>query len=449
MTTALGPRTLVLFVGDIFFFTFSLWLSLYVRTGAVPSQELFVDAHLVPFSLLFVAWIVVFFIAGLYESRLLMFARRELTATLMSAQVANVIIAAVFFFFVPLFGIAPKTLLVIYSVISFLLVLLWRAFIFPHLGLQKKEAAVVVGSGVEVDELVRALRGAPRGPVTICETIAPGEDLSARVADTLNRCRPTFVIAHWQNPRVARAFPALTQLLRRGVRFIDAMSLYEEVFGRVPLSVVDDRWLARNVSRYAHTLYDPLKRAMDIVVALPAALLSLIFYPFIIAAIYLDDGGSPFVSLPRVGEGGHTIRILKFRSMTGNDAGDYGAEGTSKLRVTRVGKWLRLFRIDELPQLWEVVAGTQSLIGPRPETPSLVQIYEKEIPYYNVRHIIKPGLSGWAQLYHDNHPHAVTDVKATSEKLSYDLYYLKHRSLVLDAVIILKTIKKLITRSGV
>jgi lipopolysaccharide/colanic/teichoic acid biosynthesis glycosyltransferase len=95
------------------------------------------------------------------------------------------------------------------------------------------------------------------------------------------------------------------------------------------------------------------------------------------------------------------------------------------------------------------VRGDLSLIGPRPELPSGVALYEKEIPYYGMRHLIKPGLSGWAQLYHDNHPHHAAQVGATKEKLSYDLYYLKHRSLALDIVIILKTLKKLLTRSGV
>jgi lipopolysaccharide/colanic/teichoic acid biosynthesis glycosyltransferase len=448
MTTALRPRTLVLFVGDILFFTLSLWLSLWARTGELPPQALF-GQHLAPFSLLFVAWVVVFFIAGLYESRLLMFARRELGATLLYAQLANIVIAALFFFFVPLFGIAPKTLLVIYSVVSFFCVLLWRVIIFPRLGLQKKETAIIVGAGAEIDELVAALRDAPRGPVRVCEVLAPGAGLADAVQAAVARCAPSFIIAHWQEPLVSNAFPNLTKLLASGIRFIDAMSLYEEVFGRVPLSVLDDRWLARNVSRSAHLLYDPLKRVMEICIAGISGVVSLVLYPCIALAIKLDDGGEVFVRLPRIGRDNKIISILKFRSMTGNDGGAYGAAGASKLTVTRVGGFLRRSRLDELPQLWNVLSGGLSLIGPRPETPSLVAIYDKEIPYYNVRHLITPGLSGWAQLYHDNHPHAVTDVNATREKLSYDLYYLKHRSLILDATIVLKTIKKLLTRSGV
>lgn len=448
MTTALRPRTLVLFVGDLLFFIFALWLSLYVRSGQMPLRSLFFD-HLAPFSLLFVAWVIVFFIAGLYESRLLIFARRELSVTLLSAQVANILLAVLFFFFIPLFGIAPKTLLVIYSVTSFFLVFIWRAYMFPRLGFQKKESAIVVGAGVEIDELVAALRAAPRGPVAIAEVVTPGPNLAAAVREAATKRHPTFIIAHWQDPLVSNAFPGLTNFLSKGVRFIDAMGLYEEVFGRVPLSLLNEEWLARNVSRYAHTLYDPLKRLMDIIASLILGVLSLLLYPFIILAIKLDDGGEAVISLPRVGEEDKEFNLYKFRSMSGNDQGAYGADGVSKLNVTRVGRVLRSVRLDELPQLWNVIRGDLSLVGPRPETPALVNVYEQEIPYYNVRHLIKPGLSGWAQLYHDNHPHAVTDVAATQEKLSYDLYYLKHRSLILDAAIMLKTVKKLLTRSGV
>lgn len=446
MTTALRPRTLVLFVGDLVFFTFALWLSLGLRIFNLPNTSVF-EAHLVPFSLLFVAWVIVFFIAGLYESRLLNFARRQLTSILLYAQLANTLIAALFFFFVPLFGIAPKTLLVIYSAVSFLLVLAWRAVIYPRLGLQKKETAMVVGGGAEIQELVAGLRAAPRAPVAIVETILPGPNLGQEVRTAIERRQPTFVIAHWQDPKVSSAFSDLVNLLTRGVRFIDAMDLYEEVFGRVPLSVVDDGWLAHNVSRYAHTLYDPLKRAMDMVAGLLAAVISLVVYPFVILAIKLDDGGPIFITQERVGEGDQVIRMRKFRSMQRNDTDLTGAAHRAN-QITRVGRLLRVSRLDELPQLWSVVRGELSLIGPRPELPSGVALYEREIPYYGVRHIITPGLSGWAQLYHDNHPHHGADIAATREKLSYDLYYLKYRSLILDAAIVLKTIKKLLTRSG-
>jgi lipopolysaccharide/colanic/teichoic acid biosynthesis glycosyltransferase len=447
MATAFRPRTLVLFVGDLLSFVIALWLSLFFRAFEVPSQELFL-AHLEPFSLLFVAWVAVFFIAGLYENRSLILARRALSTTLLIAQTFNMALAALFFFFAPLFGIAPKTLLVIYLAVSFLVTLLWRVGLFPLL--RSLEAAVVVGEGAIIDELVRALGAAHRSPVRVTQVLRPNSPtLAEDVRKAIDTQQARAVIADWSDPRVAQAFPRLDAYLARGIRFFDATALYEEVFGRISLARLNDRWFAGNVSRHAHASYDTLKRAMDICIALPLGLISLVLYPFIALAIKLEDGGSVFVSLPRVGESDTIIYIKKFRSMTGNDAGDYGKTGASKLSVTQVGKILRDLRLDEFPQLWGVVRGDLSLIGPRPETPSLVEIYEKEIPYYGMRHLIKPGLSGWAQLYHDNHPHAVTDVAATQEKLSYDFYYLKHRSLVLDAAVALKTIKKLLTRSGV
>jgi len=133
--------------------------------------------------------------------------------------------------------------------------------------------------------------------------------------------------------------------------------------------------------------------------------------------------------------------------MNGNDEGNY-IGGKTTLQETRAGRFLRRARLDELPQLLNVLRGDLSLIGPRPDLPALVEEYERAIPYYNARHLIKPGLSGWAQLYHDKHPHHGIAIDATKEKLSYDLYYVKNRSFWLDIQIGLQTIRALFSRSG-
>ncbi len=432
-------------MGDMLSFILALWLSLFLRAFEAPPQWFF-TAHLEPFSLLFIAWVAVFFIAGLYENRSIILARRALSATLLIAQTFNVAIAALFFFFVPLFGIAPKTLLFIYLFISFLLVLLWRAALAPRLW--NPESAIAVGGGMEIQELAQALNAAHRAPARIVGLVDPDEsDLAGELRAAVARHRVRMVIADWDDRRVSAVFGDISSYIAAGVRFFDATLLYESMFGRISLHRVDNRWVARHVSRYGHTLYDPLKRAMDIVVALPAAVLSLAAYPFIAFAIKLEDGGPVFIAQERVGQDDKIIRLPKFRSMSRNEQDLLAKQSDNK--VTTVGRILRLSRLDELPQLWSVVRGDLSLIGPRPELPSGVAFYTKEIPYYNMRHLIKPGLSGWAQLYHDNHPHHGAETEATREKLSYDLYYLTHRSLMLDATIALKTIKKLLTRSGV
>ncbi len=438
----------MLFLGDVGFFALALWLSLFLRAFEVPTRELFI-AHLIPFSILFLIWAFVFFIAGLYESRSIVLARRALSTTLLVAQTINISFAALFFFIIPYFGITPKTLLVIYLAVSFALVLLWRAMLFPWLGLQKTENALLVGEGTEVESLEHALNQAHQAPARIASVLSPAsETLEEDINTAVTLYSARAIIADFNDSRVSAAFSKLYNSAVGGIRFFDSSTLYEEVFGRVPLSILTDGWLGANVSQYANMLYDGVKRITDIFLALVALLPSLLFYPFVALAIKMEDGGQVVISMPRVGEGGRVFNIFKFRSMSGNDKGEYGVGGATKLHVTRVGKFLRSSHIDELPQLWNILRGDLSLIGPRPEFPPLVDVYEKEIPFYGMRHLIKPGLSGWAQLYYHHDPHHATDVEATKMKLSYDLYYLKHRSLALDLMIILKTVRRLLIKSN-
>ena len=129
-----------------------------------------------------------------------------------------------------------------------------------------------------------------------------------------------------------------------------------------------------------------------------------------------------------------------------NDHGD--PERQKRNRVTPVGFFLRKTRIDELPQLWNVLTGDLSFVGPRPELPAIATTYERELPHYRLRYLASPGLSGWAQIYHHDAPRGPADVERTKQKLSYDLYYLKHRSFVLDLAIALKTLRALVSFSG-
>jgi lipopolysaccharide/colanic/teichoic acid biosynthesis glycosyltransferase len=183
---------------------------------------------------------------------------------------------------------------------------------------------------------------------------------------------------------------------------------------------------------------------MDIFIAGVLAVLSLLVYPFVIFAIKIEDGGPIFIIQERVGQGNRPIKLWKFRSMRGSDGGVWLTKEDG--RVTRVGRFLRRSRIDELPQLWNVVFGDISLIGPRPDIMDLGKKLAQELPYYTVRNLIKPGLSGWAQLKQDLPPQSVAETRI---RLAYDLYYLKNRSFILDVTIALKTIKVLLLRKGI
>ncbi len=421
---------IILLLGDLFFFLLSLWFALALRSLELPSKTLFLT-HLRPFSFLFLIWVIVFYIAGLYEKHTVLL-RSRLPVIIANTQVANSVIAVLFFYFIPFFGITPKTVLFIYLFISFVLILSWRMYGYFLVGILKKENAVILSSGIETEELRNEIN---RNNIYNIRITEKHEDASVIVMDL-------------SDERVVPLMPDFYELLLAGVKFVDMHKLYEDIFERVPLSLLKHAWFIQNISTDPKTGYDSLKRLMDIFISLPFAVVSLIVYPFVYIAIKADDGGPLFIAQERVGKNNKLIRILKFRTMSGNDNGQYNAHGSTDLKVTKVGAFLRESRIDELPQLFSVLKGDLSLVGPRPELPSLVKHYEQEIPYYNIRNIIKPGLSGWAQIYQENHPHHGEAVGQTKEKLAYDLYYIKNRSLLLDLKIALRTVKTLLSRVG-
>ena len=168
--------------------------------------------------------------------------------------------------------------------------------------------------------------------------------------------------------------------------------------------------------------------------------------PIVALAIKIEDRGPLLYTTIRVGQYNQPITIYKLRTKNGVDSGAAALQST--LVDTKVGTFLRKTRIDELPQLINVLKGDLSFIGPRPEIPELVSAYANEIPYYNTRHLLKPGLSGWAQINNFDVPRGGVDVPRTIEKLSYDLFYLQRRSLLLDLHIALKTMAAIIMRTG-
>jgi lipopolysaccharide/colanic/teichoic acid biosynthesis glycosyltransferase len=449
MTLVPKREYLLLLAGDILIFIASLWLTLALRYLEFPTADLF-QQHLVPFSFLFAVWVVVFFLAGLYGRHTRVF-RSRLTTVILSSQLINMVLAALFFFLIPAFGLAPKTILALYLAVSFVLIFLWRGVVFLYLP-RTRPRGILIASGPDAHALadeVREDRHAAFVFDQIIDTkVAPPHEVIQRACRVAEQHDVTFLVADFSHEAVTAALPILYNSVFNKRRFalIEAADLFEEVFERVPLTLINYEWILGNVS--ASSIYDAIKRVIDIIAAIALGIISIILFPFICLAIKLEDGGPLFVWLPRVGRYQAEIRILKFRSMTGNDAGDYGASGKSKLTVTKVGKWLRLFRIDELPQLWNVLRGDLSFVGPRPETPSLAAQYDARIPYYNARYLIAPGLMGWAQIKHDRHPHHGLAVEETKEKLSYDLFYLKRRSLMLDLYIMLQTIRIVLTAKG-
>lgn len=444
-------EALLLFFGDVLVFFLSLWLMILLRFRETPDVSVFID-HVAPFSIIFVLWFVVFFIAGLYEKHTLILKNR-IPAIILNAQLVNSGLAVVFFYLVPYFGITPKTNLFVYIVISFGLILFWRIRGVSVLSAHDREKAVLIGGGEEAKELKDEVNNNPRYGLYFVSSINSGNIKNADFREEISRRilkeNVRIVAADFKDNNIEPILPNFYNLIFSKVRFLDMYKIYEDIFNRVPMSLVKYNWFLENISVSSKKTYDFLKRLMDISVSFVAGLVSLVFYPFVVVAIKIEDRGPIFITQKRIGKNNKIVRVVKFRSMTTNDQGEYSQDTAKNNKITRVGYYLRKFRIDELPQLWNVLKGDLSLIGPRPELPALASHYEKEIPYYNIRHLMKPGLSGWAQLYQRKPPKGMVDLDETRLKLSYDLYYLKNCSLMLDLKITLKTIKTLLSSNGI
>lgn len=439
-----------LLAGDTAIFLVALWLSLVIRRLTLPSVDMYL-AHVYPFIPLFATWVMVFTVAGLYGRYTRLF-RQKLMTVLIISQTVNIAIAAIFFFFVPFFGIAPKTVLAVYLVVSTTLLIAWRIIVFPLLSFTRSLNGVLLASGFDASELASELARDPHYRLNfesfVDTAIAQPHEIVQQACRAAARDSVSFLVIDYFDQAASTILPLMYSAAFQKERFIlvDVLDLYQEIFERVPLSLVRYEWILRHVT--VSRLYDIVKRGLDIVAAFIIGPISLICYPFVILAIKIEDGGDIFITQERVGKYQRPIYIIKFRSMNGNDGANYGASGTTKLKVTRVGKWIRMLRIDELPQIWNVLKGDLSLVGPRPEAPSLVAQYNARIPYYSARYLVTPGLTGWAQVRHKADPHHGIDIAETKNKLSYDLYYLRRRSLVLDIFILLQTIRIVVTARG-
>ena len=228
--------------------------------------------------------------------------------------------------------------------------------------------------------------------------------------------------------------------------FLILASFYELLTGRIPLGAINQIWFLENLSEGTKRGYEIVKRSGDIIFAIVIGVISLILYPFAILAVKISSPGPIFYRQKRVGQLGKVFEIVKFRTMRKDAEKDTGAIWTTENdpRITKVGNFLRKTRLDEVPQVWNILKGEMSFVGPRAERPEFHDLLRKNVPFYEERYLIKPGLSGWAQINF----HYGSSVQDAAEKLKYDLYYIKNRSLLLDLGIILKTVRIAFKQAG-
>jgi sugar transferase (PEP-CTERM system associated) len=314
-----------------------------------------------------------------------------------------------------------------------------------------RERIYVLGTGERAQRLVQGLRQRAELGIEVVgwtgtlEGVPTREDVAAHLLD-VSRQRAHRVIVAMPDRRGTLPVRELLQLRLDGVKVEDATSWLEKMSGRIEVDNLYPSWLIYAEGFRFSAGFMLMRRVISVVVALTGLLLLLPIIPIVILAIKFDSPGPVVYKQQRVGRNNVNFFVFKFRTMRQDAEATTGAvwAGANDPRITRVGKFLRASRLDEIPQLWCVLRGDMAFVGPRPERPEFVEWLTKEIPYYPVRHVVRPGVTGWAQIRY-KYGNTIEDAK---EKLQYDLYYIKNISIGLDLLIMFQTVKTIILARG-
>jgi sugar transferase (PEP-CTERM system associated) len=314
------------------------------------------------------------------------------------------------------------------------------------------ERVYVLGTGERALRLVQGLRQNPEIGVEIVswtgklEGAVTRDSVAVHLLDIVRTQKVHRVIVAMPDRRGTIPMQELLDLRMQGVKIEEAASWLERISGKIEVENLYPSWLVFGEGFRRSNVFQLVRRAISIGISLVGLVFAAPLLPFIVLAIRLDSKGPVFYTQTRVGKGGRLFNVVKFRTMRNDAEALNGPQwaGNNDPRVTRVGKFLRYSRLDEIPQLWCVLKGDMAFVGPRPERPEFVEWLSREIPYYGVRHMVRPGLTGWAQVKY-KYGSTVEDAR---EKLQYDLFYMKNASIGLDLLIMFQTIKTVLLSRG-
>lgn len=432
--------------GDIIVLHVALATTLFIRyrlIDQIAGISPFWRLHWFYFLGVFAIFLFVFYINNLYSLRqmasLKLFVNRTITSTITAS-----LLAIVYFYAYPRIDIAPKTNLAIFAILSIIFFLIWRRFAYWLISSDTwQNKLAIIGYDEKIEDLVRNLETRPALGYRKVLVFKDAEDINNLEAKILSENIRLILINNQENSS-AISQNELLRLLRHKVSFISYQDFYEELYAKIPVESIKESWFLDNFKEGEKNYFDSLKKLLDKVFASILLITTLPLWPIIAIIIKLDSQGKVFFSQARLGKNGKVFKLYKFRSMKEKD-NDGSMTQQEDRRITKVGKFIRKTRIDELPQIINILKGEMSFIGPRPERPELATELSELVPFYNTRLLIKPGLSGWDQVSGKYHSPTPED---TLKKLQNDLYYIKHRSLYLDISIIFKTLNTVLGRRG-
>ncbi len=445
----------LLLLGDLALLGFAAFMGALFRLGLFPSNAILPLASLAVAAVLYPCMLFIF---DMYNVSRSFRSYDSILRTIAAAGFATLLCGMVFYLF-------PEThtgrgVLLLQALTLMVLLVLWRvAFDILWRKTNSKKGAIVVGAGQRGKAICKLLNS-PISPYKVRglldddpqkqgTTVGPHMVLgtTGQINEVMKEVWAKAAILAIPRNCNRNLVRKVLEARMRGIRVLEMSQVYENLTGRVPVQHIQDDWflytdgfyiLSKEYVQKFKRLFDIFSSSLLLFLASPVILLTAI-------AIRLDSSGPVFYRQDRVGKLGKVFSIVKFRSMFEN-AEAKGIKWATKRdpRVTRVGRWIRLFRIDEIPQLWNVLKGEMSLVGPRPERPEFVKELEAVIPYYAVRHCVPPGVTGWAQV---SYPYGAS-VEDALHKLEYDLYYIKNMSILLDLKIAMKTVGVVLIGDG-
>ncbi len=443
--------TFVLFIGDLLVILVSFYLTelsaAWVGSASFSARFLEVSAVLT----------FLLYLSDLYRPRLPL-GRRELVARLLVSQAASGLLIAAVGFAIPPLRLGRSAFLEITALTTVGLTA-WRAALLGAWSRQQMTAQVLVLGTGQVGQLIAKLESTSARPFRIigyldddlaaADMIPDGHLLLGKTQDLdslVDETRPDIVVIAQIDRRGCFPSKALLDCRLRGIQVEDWPSFYEKATGRILVTAVRPSWLIFSDGFVKTPRTEIIKRFFDITVSLVGLILSLPVMVLVAIAIKLESPGPILYRQARLGQNGCVFILNKFRSMRHDAEKETGPVWTQQRdpRITPVGAILRRTRLDELPQLFNVLIGHMSFIGPRPERPEFVERLQKTIPYYMERLAVKPGITGWAQV---NYRYGAS-VEDAVEKLQYDLYYIKNLSLFLDLLILLNTVQVVLFARG-
>lgn len=433
-------------LSDILIFYIALAITLVLRyvviektLGTLYSS---ISLHFIPFTIIFFFWLIIFWAAGLYDIIKL---RNEeaFYKTLLTAFGINAAIAITFFYFIPYFIITPKINLFIHLALVLALLYFWRQYFNRWARESLGIHLVFLGANNETVELKEFLSANPQLGLRVEAILAP--DNFTELENLWQTKKISLIVSAEKFDHSQKLTGLLFQYFKKGAIISDLDKFYENITNRVPISIIREVWFLQNISEIERGFYETVKRSFDIILGIIFVAATIIILPIVAIGIKIFDPGPIFYRQERIGKNGKIFTLIKFRSLPVAKGAENLMRKPTEKEITPFGKFLRKSHWDELPQVWNILKNEMSFIGPRPEKPEFVERLSQEIPFYEMRHLVKPGIAGWAQLHN---PSAGPTIKETLEKLQYDLYYVKNRSVFLDLSIVLKTLRVLISGAG-